>query len=235
MASIWAVGALLTLHFTLGKSPRNLPLNATFTPKALGLDAETRTLAVIEQCLDAREIKQFVYTSEAAGFGTPKNKLGDVIADARIRTDTGITIRMNDFANLLVRRLHPFLSSIDRYFQSEVNLFFSPDLRFAKYRVGGTFGAHRDTPLVWSWKNHTVSELTLLVYLNNVAEGGETRLMNVDTWTKIKIEPGKGRCLIFSHDIMHSALPVRRGIKRTSRTDVLVEDRIANLPPGCLD
>ncbi|KAI8905318.1 hypothetical protein DFJ77DRAFT_479649 [Powellomyces hirtus] len=204
--------------------------NDTFTPEALDLERE-QTLMVLDQCLDANEVAQLVYATDIAGFGSPKNKFGDVVANTRIRSDTGVNLIMTDVATHLFSRLERFFP----YHPVVYHLFLNPNLRFAKYGLNGKFRAHRDTPFKWPWINHTVSEFTLLIYLSDVPEGGATRLMNVDAWKKIEIEPVKGRCVIFSHDIMHSAMPVLRGEKRTMRTDVLVEDWYQNLCRGCLD
>ena len=59
--------------------------------------------------------------------------------------------------------------------------------------------------------------MTLVFYLNDGFEGGETDFPELER----QIAPARGRALLFQHRILHEATEVRRGEKLVLRTDVL--------------
>jgi hypothetical protein len=61
------------------------------------------------------------------------------------------------------------------------------------------------------------SLVTLVFYLNDGFEGGETDFPELDR----RIAPRAGRALLFQHRILHEATEVRSGEKLVLRTDVL--------------
>ncbi len=75
---------------------------------------------------------------------------------------------------------------------------------------------------------HTVVEhaggvrslVTLVFYLNDGFEGGATEFPELGK----KIEPRRGRALLFQHRVLHEATAVTRGEKLVLRTDVLYRD-----------
>ena len=62
-----------------------------------------------------------------------------------------------------------------------------------------------------------VSLLTLVFYLDDGCEGGETEFPKL----RRTIAPRAGRALLFQHRVLHEATAVRRGEKHVLRTDVL--------------
>ena len=92
--------------------------------------------------------------------------------------------------------------------------------RFYSYEDGQTFKPHYDGNYeVNDWHS---SQLTLLIYLSEDFEGGETKFFNqtrhVPTFS---IKPKIGQILIFEHRQMHSGAPVVSGRKYVLRTDVM--------------
>ena len=70
-------------------------------------------------------------------------------------------------------------------------------LQIAKYKVGGKFTPHYDcgegaTPNVAS-EDEGNRQFTVLIYLNDDFEGGETRFIHIDK----NIKPKKGKAIIF--------------------------------------
>jgi len=85
-------------------------------------------------------------------------------------------------------------------------------LRFYKYGPGQRFKMHKDGP----WREDgLVSQLTLLVYLNDGFTGGCT------DFRSFTVQPEAGSALLFLHDTWHEGAAVNEGVKYVLRSDVL--------------
>ncbi|MFG6486128.1 prolyl hydroxylase family protein [Roseateles sp. BYS78W] len=85
-------------------------------------------------------------------------------------------------------------------------------LRFYKYLPGQRFKMHKDGP----WReDELVSQLTLLVYLNDGFGGGCT------DFRSFVVQPEAGSALLFLHDTWHEGAAVTDGVKYVLRSDVL--------------
>lgn len=72
------------------------------------------------------------------------------------------------------------------------------------YGPHDAFGLHTDTGLFYNREEKTCSRWTLLIYLNDVASGGETVFYDTDTWAEVqRIKPEAGKALLFDIDIWH--------------------------------
>ncbi len=91
----------------------------------------------------------------------------------------------------------------------------NPRLRLYRYGQGERHGTHWDT--VVELPGGVRSLLTLVFYLNDDFEGGETDFPELDR----RVAPRRGRALLFQHRILHEATAVRAGEKLVLRTDVL--------------
>lgn len=87
-------------------------------------------------------------------------------------------------------------------------------LRVYRYEVGHHFGAHTDQSYA---RGDARSLLTLLVYLDDDFEGGETEFLD----ERRTIVPHTGDALWFQHALLHSGRAVTRGTKHVLRADVL--------------
>lgn len=129
-----------------------------------------------------------------------------------------------DLAEDLFRRLRPHLQEqIDALKLVGVN----ERLRMYRYRSGQKFEAHMD-----HWyrpSEHQVTLHTILVYLNDDFEGGETRFFEQ---TEQTIIPKRGMVAIFQHKIRHEGCLVRRGFKYAIRSDVIYESPEPIALPG---
>ena len=65
------------------------------------------------------------------------------------------------------------------------------------------------------------SKLTFMVYLTNVAKGGETRFYDSDMKITHAVQPTVGKALVFEHAILHEGVAVEEGSKYVLRTDVM--------------
>jgi predicted 2-oxoglutarate/Fe(II)-dependent dioxygenase YbiX len=91
----------------------------------------------------------------------------------------------------------------------------NPRLRLYRYGAGERHGAHWDT--VVELEGGVRSLLTLVFYLNDDFEGGETDFPELER----RVAPRAGRALLFQHRILHEAGRVVAGEKLVLRTDVL--------------
>jgi len=85
--------------------------------------------------------------------------------------------------------------------------------RFYRYEPRQSFRWHRDG--YFARPSGERSRLTLMVYLNDDFEGGETR------FEQAVVKPVKGMALFFVHHLLHEGAEVRRGRKYVMRTDVM--------------
>lgn len=61
-----------------------------------------------------------------------------------------------------------------------------------------------------------IALMSILLYLNNDYEGGETVFLGATAAPHVDVGGG----IIFRHDILHEGLPVRRGVKYVLKTDL---------------
>ena len=82
------------------------------------------------------------------------------------------------------------------------------------YHPGNSFAIHTDTGLYFNKANNTKTQYTMLIYLNDEFEGGDTIFYDTDTWTITQvIKPETGKALIFDIDLWHSGSAVQTGCK----------------------
>jgi prolyl 4-hydroxylase len=88
-------------------------------------------------------------------------------------------------------------------------------VRIYRYEPGQHFGLHQDQS--YFGEDGTKSLLTLMVYLNEDFEGGETEFPEQGE----TIVPEVGTALLFQHMLLHAGKRVRSGVKMVLRSDVL--------------
>jgi predicted 2-oxoglutarate/Fe(II)-dependent dioxygenase YbiX len=88
-------------------------------------------------------------------------------------------------------------------------------VRCYRYQPGQRFAPHYDGSFARSRSERSL--LTLLVYLNQGFEGGETALLDLDE----TVTPRTGRALLFQHAILHEGCAVIRGVKYAARSDIM--------------
>ncbi|HEU4538934.1 MAG TPA: 2OG-Fe(II) oxygenase, partial [Polyangiaceae bacterium] len=86
--------------------------------------------------------------------------------------------------------------------------------RFYRYEAGQCFRWHRDG--AFERPSGERSRLTLMVYLNDDFEGGETEFEG-----GLRVRPRRGAALVFVHPVRHQGAAVVRGRKYVLRSDVM--------------
>lgn len=85
----------------------------------------------------------------------------------------------------------------------------------ALFHPGDAFGIHTDTGLFYDRATGEKSRWTVLIYLNDDFEGGDTVFYDGDTWAETRrVRPEAGKALVFDIDLWHSGSPVTAGVKR---------------------
>jgi predicted 2-oxoglutarate/Fe(II)-dependent dioxygenase YbiX len=87
--------------------------------------------------------------------------------------------------------------------------------RCYRYKPGQQFKAHYDG--AFQRDAHECSLLTLMVYLNDGFEGGDTAFLDFD----VTAIPRAGSALLFQHRMLHEGCQVISGTKYVLRSDVM--------------
>jgi hypothetical protein len=97
----------------------------------------------------------------------------------------------------------------------------NPCMRVSKYQPGQRFAKHRDNGFTFSDDFRSI--YTVLLYLNDDFEGGETVFFDEKNNSRFAITPEKGMCCVFSHETMHEGQVVSKGEKYILRTDLMFQ------------
>ena len=119
---------------------------------------------------------------------------------------------------------------------------FSPDALFARYLDGGHFAPHVDGTSIVDFNQRTM--YTILVYLNDCAHGGETRVLQGEQCANLHVDPltgkvtgnglhviydmkpAKGAAIVFKYNALHEGASVAPGSEKyIFRGDILFERR----------
>ena len=88
-------------------------------------------------------------------------------------------------------------------------------LRCYRYAPGQFFAPHFDGSFVRGPAERSL--LTLMVYLNEPPEGGETHFVDAE----VTVKPRAGLALLFDHHLLHESRTLRAGLKYAVRSDVM--------------
>jgi len=151
---------------------------------------------------------------------------GDSLLDVRLRdSDRCILYGCVDVAASLWEALRPLIPDIA--FEPLVPVRVNDCLRCLRYAEGQAgFAKHRDGRCIVSGD---ISRLTVQVYLNEGFDGGATRLCHADDSEDAEkgfdVIPRLGMVFVFDQSILHKGCPVTRGVKYTTRTEVMYSGR----------
>ena len=173
----------------------------------------SRFKLIKENFLTPEECKGFIDFSEKEGYNEAlvRIKNGGEQMRKDIRDNDRVIWDNTQVAGQLYNEIKSLLPEIDGWEPSGLNERF----RFYRYKDGQQFKPHVDG----SYKKSPTEEskITLLFYLNEGFEGGNTTLIMEGE----EIIPKEGMMLLFEHKIMHCGRPVISGVKYVLRTDVM--------------
>ena len=145
---------------------------------------------------------------------------------ASIPTENGREVDL-EFRNNSVRKFYDenlsqkIYRKISHYygeFSGKIPRKVGPYFRLYKYQKNQHFEGHQDG----SYSLSGITSLcTMLIYLNDTFEGGETEFKSsAKNSRNTIIKPEEGKLIIFSHELPHRARSVIRGTKFVLRSDL---------------
>jgi hypothetical protein len=82
-----------------------------------------------------------------------------------------------------------------------------------KFNENQEFSLHTDTGLYFNRTDKEKSRFTLLIYLNDNFDGGETIFFDDDFNELLRVVPTKGSALLFDIEMWHKGNKITKGIK----------------------
>jgi hypothetical protein len=165
----------------------------------------------IDNFLTEEECNHYIQLSEETGYdlATVETEKGPRVID-HVRNNHRVLYTNFQLAEDLWNRIKEFVpAKLGNSLAIGLNELF----RFYKYDSGHRFKKHIDESYIRN--ENEASYFTLMIYLNNEYEGGETE------FDAIKIKGKNGMALVFLHALPHEGVVVTKGIKYVLRTDVM--------------
>lgn len=180
----------------------------------------TDEVFVVEDLLSPEECDSFIQRSEALGYeeALVTSPDGQVFAPD-VRNNHRVICDDPELAEELWEKVQDVIPlEMEGHRACGVNERF----RFYRYNRGEQFNWHQDGPFENDGGQR--SFLTLMIYLNDGFEGGETSFNDSysdEPFDDFQVVPRKGMALFFVHSIFHKGEPVLQGRKYVLRTDVM--------------
>lgn len=175
---------------------------------------------VVEDFMDPQECKKYVNLCEDYGFEEATVTTAEgVVRRTDVRNNDRVMFKNEEIAEWLWERALEFVPS---EFDGRNAIGLNEMLRFYRYDPGQRFDWHQDFP--YERDNGERSYLTMLVYLSDGFEGGETSFddsYSDESFDAFQVEPKQGLALFFEHQTHHKGEPVLEGRKYVLRTDVM--------------
>lgn len=177
------------------------------------LDLTQPLVWTVDDALSAADCEAYIERMRAGQAEVaPINGLHGAEIDLAVRNNTRIMWDDAAEAGALLRRV---AARVPTRLSGLQLIGANPRLRLYRYGAGEHHGAHWDS--VVEFAGGARSLLTLVFYLNDGFDGGETDFSELKT----TVVPRRGRALLFQHRILHTASSVTRGEKLVLRTDLV--------------
>ncbi|MDP3273793.1 MAG: 2OG-Fe(II) oxygenase [Deltaproteobacteria bacterium] len=172
------------------------------------------TIWGIDGVFDRETCESFITRFESQGFErAPITTASGPVMNDRVRNNERLMFDDPAMAQSLFERVKSALPEhIDAWKVCGLNERF----RVYRYDVGQRFRPHFDGCFMREYDREE-SALTLMVYLNDGFEGGETAFLDYG----VVVKPKQGNVLVFFHPILHEGRSVLSGRKYVLRTDVM--------------
>lgn len=173
----------------------------------------------IDNFLTKEECIGFIQFGESQGFEEAliQTKAMGQVMDKNIRDNDRHVWEARDLATQLWELIKPLVpSEVDNWDAIGLNERF----RLYRYKDGQQFKIHPDGSFKRNAHEH--SKITVIIYLNDNFEQGETEFVMPHEIVK----PETGKLLLFAHGQLHKGNPVPTGTKYVLRTDVMYADRL---------
>lgn len=172
-------------------------------------------LFTIGDFLTPQECNDYITWSEQKGYEEAKVAIdGKQVILKGVRNNSRITFIDQALAE---RMWEKFKEHAVKYFANSEVTGLNEMFRFYKYEPGQRFKKHIDGSYIRN--DEEASYFTLMIYLNDNFEGGETIFQGHI------IKPLTGTAVAFYHGMKHSGEEVKSGVKYILRTDVMYKLR----------
>lgn len=181
----------------------------------------------LSNVLSEEECAEYIALTENIGYTPAGLTVGqdEYMMVPGVRNNERVILDDEKRAANLWRRIAEYVpATIDNWTAIGLN----ERLRFYRYDPGQRFAPHRDGS--YMRRNGECSELTLMIYLNDGFEGGDTRfyihqhyfeLLEKEAVPDVSVVPKTGMALCFRHELRHEGSRVIRGRKYVLRSDVM--------------
>lgn len=120
-----------------------------------------------------------------------------------------------EIANLIGERI------MQSGFEKETGVTFSDILYFSEIEENQPFFIHTDTGCYYNRKTNVRSRYTVLLYLNDNFDGGNTSFYTNDFKKTVSITAKKNKIVVFDISLFHSGDSVTSGTKRWIGTELI--------------
>jgi predicted 2-oxoglutarate/Fe(II)-dependent dioxygenase YbiX len=176
----------------------------------------------IDDVFSQKECQDMIEKTEQLGYEKAQINVGDgkqmIMED--YRNSDRCMIDDEVLAGELFKRIECF---IPKLFKDKVVFGLNERLRFLRYDPGQFFKPHFDGCYITPNKKKR-SLITLMLYLNDGFQGGETTFLSYNAQDKeVAFVPKCGSILLFDHGVYHQGSDVYKGRKYAMRTDVMYD------------
>eukprot|EP01080_Neovahlkampfia_damariscottae_P003844 gene3844-7004_t len=199
-----------------------IPQNENMSRKNKQLDQIK--LSIFDKFLKPSECSNLIQHANSAGFSAidkeyPKNYRNNkrLVSYATITSQTLWTRLQNLLKENEFDKITPFGYGHEGIWRP---IGLNPCFKFSVYEEGDFFAPHFDGIYI-PFENQT-SIMTLMIYLNDDFEGGNTIFHSEKNQT-LKIEKSIGKAILFNHDILHEGEKVTKGKKYILRTEIMFQ------------
>jgi hypothetical protein len=164
------------------------------------------------------ECKRLIDIAEQTGFVKAALYTDNVGVEhfSDIRTSLRCIIDSHGFATAFMDRIKDYVPT---EFNGKPLVGINERLRILKYQPGDEFKPHIDGKYVSP--NGAISQITILIYLNEGYRGAYTCFHNGETW--IPIIPKVGMVVLQDQDLYHCVPALEEGVKYAIRTEVMYQ------------
>lgn len=174
-------------------------------------------LFVVRHLLSPAECEEEIRASEANGYGdAPLTTATGFVVNKQVRNNARVMVDDIAGSQKLWEVIRPF---IPEKLHDWVAVGLNERLRYYRYDTAEKFAPHYDGE--FNRRNGETSRLTLMIYLNEGFEGGETNFFSDQGRLRFGVKPESGMALVFPHLLLHEGAPVKSGRKYVLRTDVM--------------
>lgn len=184
--------------------------------------------SIINNFLTKERCQELITLSETAGYDEADISYAEGAKMNKEYRDNSRCLLKNEELRLEIERLIqpnvpmelPIIKSGGIIEQAKY-LRVSGNFRFYKYIKSQKFKKHRDGNVQ---EEGGVSRITILIYLNDVEQGGETNICDRMLDKPVVVKPEEGKLLMFNHSLLHSGEELLDGVKYVLRTDLIYNE-----------